>query len=220
MTQERNTFIPFETLRHLLKNWWKIALLAVLFGLLGLAASYLIPPKYEAEAIFTASIDYRDINFENLQNENGKPLTITQYDYDLALSVVQTVLLQVKNDVIAYARTLDNDLDAQTFEDNMKIERRHAEWSLRYRHEDPAVAQAIVNYWAEIGLERLQSAQNAEVLAPFVMVDLVTLATLPGTPIYQNRATLVFTSALMGFTFGVLIIDVRYRYILKKHKKQ
>ncbi|MDY6866687.1 MAG: Wzz/FepE/Etk N-terminal domain-containing protein, partial [Chloroflexota bacterium] len=181
MTQEQNTFIPYETLRHLLTNWWKIALLAVLFGMLGLATSYLIPPKYEAEAIFTATIDYRDINFENLQKENGKPLTITQYDYDLALSVVQTVLLQVKNDVIAYAQTLDPALDAQTFEDNMRIERRHAEWSLRYRHEDPAVAQAIVNYWAEVGLAQLEKAQESEVLAPYVKVDLTTLANLPGT---------------------------------------
>jgi uncharacterized protein involved in exopolysaccharide biosynthesis len=220
MTQEQNTFIPYETLRHLLTNWWKIALLAVLFGMLGLATSYLIPPKYEAEAIFTATIDYRDINFENLQKENGKPLTITQYDYDLALSVVQTVLLQVKNDVIAYAQTLDPALDAQTFEDNMRIERRHAEWSLRYRHEDPAVAQAIVNYWAEVGLAQLEKAQESEVLAPYVKVDLTTLANLPGTPIYQNRTIVIFASALMGFAVGVLTIDVRYRYTLKRNKAQ
>ncbi len=220
MTLEINTFIPFETLRHLLKNWWKIAIMAVIFGLLGLAASYLIPSKYEAEAIFTATIDYRDINFENLQKENGKPLTITQYDYDLALSVVQAVLLQVKNNVIAYGLSFDPDLDAQTFEDNMRIERRHAEWSLRYRHEDPAIAQAIVNYWAEVGLERLEKAQESEVLAPYVIVDLTTLANLPQTPIYQNRTILIFASALMGFAVGVLTVDLRYRYILKKTKAQ
>jgi LPS O-antigen subunit length determinant protein (WzzB/FepE family) len=218
MTQD--TFVPLDSIYHLLKNWWKIAFLAVLFGLLGLATSYLIPPKYEAEAIFNAGIDYRDITFDNLKNESGKPLTITQYDYDLALSVVQTVLLQVRSDVLAYAQTLDPDLDAQAFNDNMKIERQHAEWYLRYRHEVPSTAQSIVNYWAEIGLERLKSAQESETLAPYVMVDLTTLATLPKTPIYQNRAILIFASALMGFALGILLIDMRYRFILKKHKMQ
>jgi len=218
MTQD--TFVPLETIHYLLNNWWKIALMAVLFGLLGFAASYLIPPKYEAEAIFAATIDYRDITFENLKDESGKPLTITQYDYDLALSVVQTVLLQVKNKVITYAKTLDPDLDAQTFDDNMKIERQHAEWYLRYRHEDPSTSQAIVNYWVEMGLERLKKAQDSEVLAPYVIVDLTTLANLPKTPIYQNRPTLVFASALMGFAFGVLMVDVRHRYFLKKQMTQ
>ena len=215
-----SAFTPLDAINHLLKNWWKITLVAVLFGILGLVFSYFFPPKYEAEAIFYATIDYRDINFENLVDETGTPLEFSQYDVDLALSAVHTMLLQVKNQAFSHARTLDPTLDGETFNRNTKIERQHAEWYLRYRHEDPQVAQEIVNYWAEIGLARIQEAQASERIAPYVMTDLVSNATLPTIPIYQNRNNLILAGALIGFALGILVVDFQSRYTGKKEKQE
>ena len=96
MTENKDpgTIDFMETMSNLFKHWWLIALCAIVFGLLGLVYSALKPPKYEAEAIFSASIDFRDINFENLVDETESPLTFSQYDIDMALSAVQIVLLQ------------------------------------------------------------------------------------------------------------------------------
>jgi len=209
-------FVPYQTITHLLQNWWKILVISILVGLLGLTLSFFQKPKYEAEAIFYATIDYRDINFEGLiNNETGEPLGFSQYDADLALSVVQTILYKVKNDAFEYAQTLDPTLDEQTFNDNMMIERLHAEWFLKYRHEDPAVAQSIVNYWAQRGMEELKKAQQEELIEPYVMVDLAALAYLPQDPVYQNREWIVLASMLIGFAGGILFVDVRYRYLLE-----
>ena len=218
---EKNTpgTIDFvETMNNLFRRWWLIAGIAIVCGLLGLAFSALKPPKYEAEAIFSASIDYRDINFENLVDETESPLTFSQYDIDMALSAVQTVLLQVRAEVFTYAQTLDPSLDAETFEKNMLIERELGLWYLRYRHENAQTAQSIVNYWAELGIEAMKAGQAAETIEPYVLVDLTSEASLPQSPVYQNRNTLILAGIIIGFALGILIVDIRYRFIPQKEQ--
>ncbi len=207
-----------ETMNNLFRRWWLIAVFAIVFGLLGLAFSALKPPKYEAEAIFSASIDYRDINFENLVDETESPLTFSQYDIDMALSAVQTALFQVRDEAFAYAQTLDPSLDAETFENNMLIERQLGLWYLRYRHEDAQTAQSIVNYWAELGFEAIKAGQAAETIEPFVLVDLTAKASLPQSPVYQNRNTLVLAGIVAGFALGIWVVDINYRFSPRKEQ--
>lgn len=214
----QGTFTPYDAIKNLLQNWWKIAVLAIIFGLLGLGFSYLHPPKYKAEAIFSATIDYREINFDNLYDGNGDPLTFTQYDEDMALSVVQRVLIEVRQKAIDYAQTLDPTLDAATFIENSKIERLHAMWHLQYRHENPQTAQSIVNYWAEEGITQLKIEQAAGTVEPYVIVDLIFPAVLPQTPLYQDRNTLVLTGTMIGFVLGILAVDMKYRFFTKSEK--
>ena len=135
MTDKNNpgTIDIMDTMTNLFRHWWLIALIAIVGGLLGLAVSALKPPKYEAEAVFSATIDFRDINFENLVDETESPLTFSQYDIDMALSEVQIVLVQVRDEAFTYAQTLDASLDAETFENNTLIERELGLWYLRYR---------------------------------------------------------------------------------------
>ena len=47
---------PIATFNNLYKGWWKIVTLAVIGGLLGLGLSFVLPPMYEAEAIFHTSL--------------------------------------------------------------------------------------------------------------------------------------------------------------------
>ena len=214
----QDTFDPIKTYKHLLGRWWFIIITAFICGLLAYGLSFLMPEKYQAEAIFNASIDFTEVNFENLQNNNGDPLTFTQYDEDLALQVVQRMLLATKNDAFQYAQSLDPGLDIGTFNNNYQIRRYHALWYLRYRHQDPQTAQAIVNFWAEEGWEALQSAQEEGSAEEFVILDLVSLAALPNTPIYQNRNNMILAGTTIGFLAGVILVDFTIRYDMKSKR--
>lgn len=220
MTDKNNpgTIDIMDTMTNLFRHWWLIALIAIVGGLLGLAVSALKPPKYEAEAIFSATIDFRDINFENLVDETESPLTFSQYDIDMALSEVQIVLVQVRDEAFTYAQTLDPSLDAETFENNTLIERELGLWYLRYRHEDAQTAQSIVNHWAELGINAMRAGQEAETIEPYVLVDLTSEASLPQSPVYQNRNTLVLAGIVIGFALGILVVDTQYRFAPQKEQ--
>ena len=212
-------FDPLLTYKHLMKRWWVIVITAFLGGLLAFGISFLKPEKYQAEAIFHASIDFTKINFENLKTDNGAPLTFTQYDEDLALQVVQRMLRATRSQAFDYALTLDPSLDITTFIRNYQIRRYHAEWFLRYRHSDPEIAQKIVNNWADIGWQTLQIAQNTGRAEDFVILDLVSEAPLPQIPIYQNRNNLVIAGTMIGFLIGILLVDFIQRYGTKSKGK-
>lgn len=214
----QDMFDPISTYKNLLERWWVIVIAAFIGGLLAYGLSFLMPEKYQAEAIFNASIDFTEVNFENLQNENGDPLTFTQYDEDLALQVVQRMLLATKNVAFQYAQSLDPGLDIGTFNNNYQIRRNHALWYLRYRHQDPQIAQSIVNFWAERGWEALQEAQQGGRAEEFVILDLVSFAALPNAAIYQNRNNLILAGTMIGFITGVILVDFTIRYDMKSKR--
>jgi hypothetical protein len=213
---ESNTINLRESFDNLLTNWWKITLFAIIFGLLGLGFSYIQKPKYEAEAIFSAAIDYQDFNFENLVDENNEPLQITQYDLDLALGAVERSLIKVKYVVLTYARSLDPTLRLDQFEENALIERLHDKWYLKYRHEDPYIARDIVNHWVELGLVQFETDQVNGSMELYVIVDLLTAAVLPETAEYQNRNVLILAGLVLGFMVGVLVVDFGSRVYSKQ----
>ncbi len=203
---------PISSLKNIFHSWWKIVLIAYIFSLVGLVASYLLPAKYQAQAVFSASIDFTEVNFENLVDEKGDPVDFTQYDEDLALQVVERVLMGDMDEAFAYAQTLDPSLTLDEFERDSQISRYQAKWFLRYRHASPEVAQQIVNYWANLGLEDLKAAQADGEAETFVLVELTREATLPAKPMYQQRGTLVLAGALAGIVIGVLVVDGKLRF--------
>lgn len=220
---EQDNINLIDTLNNLMHNWWKIAMCTVIFAVLGLAFSFISPPKYEAEALFSVVIDYRELNFENLVNESGQPYELTQYDIDLSVTIVPNALIKVRNRVINFAQSLDPELDANVFEEDSVIERLHDRWRLRFRHQDPQIAQSIVDYWADAGMEQLEKEQAAETMQPFVQVDLILRPDLPQTPIYQNRSSLLLAGLVIGICLGILVFDMRYRYFklsTKQHDSQ
>jgi len=198
---------PTQKYHHTLNYWWKILLLATLGGLLGLAISFLQRPTYQAEAIFHATIDFTQVNAQNLTTEDGSPYQFTQYEEDLALLIVQETLLSKMNDAFTFAQNLDPTLDWEAFQANKQIRRYHALWYLRVSHPDPAIAQAVANFWAQIGDEALQAAQADGTAAPFVRVDLVSEAQLPGDPLFRIRNTLMLGGMLLGLVAGVIWVD-------------
>ena len=199
-------------MNHYFKNWWKITMLAILGGLLGLAVSFVLSPSFEAEAIFSASIDFTKVRFEHLAKNGEDRVVFTQYEEDLALQVVHDILLAQMPKALAYAQTLDATLDEITFNDHKQIRRYHALWYLRYQHDNPEVAQAIVNYWVEEGYKALRQAQMDGVVENYVLIDLVSMANLPQKPIYQHRNTIVLVETLIGFVGGLILVDFKYLF--------
>lgn len=215
----RDMFDPISTYKNLLRRWWLIVIAAFIGGLLAFGFSFLRPEKYQAEAVFNASIDFTEVNFENLQTEEGNPVTFTQYDEDLALQVVQRMLLGTKKQAFQFAQSLDPALNIETFDKNYQIRRNHALWYLRYRHPDPQIAQGIVNFWAERGWEALQEAQQDGRAEEFVILDLVSLAELPQAAIFYNRNNLIIAGTMVGFVVGILLVDFSQRYGKKSQKE-
>lgn len=206
------TFDPKFSMKNILHNWWKIVLIAYLFSLIGLVASYLLPAKYQAQAVLSASIDFTEINYENLFDEIGDPLTFTQYDEDLALEVVERFLIQDIDEAFTYAQTLDPSLTLNKFERDSQIARDFSKWFVRYRHANPEVAQQVANYWMNIAYEDLKAAQAKGEAENYVMVEVVREAPLPTNSLYRNRGTLVLAGALVGIVIGVLAVDGKFRY--------
>lgn len=204
---------PLKTTKNLLRNWWKIVLIAYLFALVGLIASYLLPAKYQAEAVFSASIDFTQINFENLVTGVDKtPLEFSQYDEDLALQVVHRYLNQEMDRAYAYALTLDPSLTQAKFVRDVQVQRANAFWYVRYRSANPELAQKVVNYWSNLAFDSLKEAQENGDAETFVIVDLVKEASLPEKPLYQNRGTLVLAGTLIGIIIGILVVDGWLRF--------
>lgn len=209
----RDSLDPLETFNRLLKGWWKVVILAALGGLVGLGVTYFLPPRYQAEAIIHASIDFTEINYENMVGEYGDPLVWTQFEEDLALQVVKRMVQARSNGTYEFTLTLDPDLSKETFLENYQIERYLSEWFLRYRHEDPKIAQEVVNYWAGRALQSIRIAQKNGNAKSFVIVDLVSLADEPTAPVYHQRSTLVLAGTAAGFFSGILLVDLRGRFL-------
>lgn len=207
-----DTLDPKSSLKNILHNWWKIVLIAYLFSLVGLVASYLLPTKYQAEAVLSATIDFTDINYENLVDDRGEPVMFSQYDEDLALAVVERFLIQDIDAAFTYAQTLDSTLTLNEFERDSQVARDFAQWYIRYRHANPEVAQKVANYWMNLGYEDLKAAQANGETENYVIVDVVREAPLPSKPIYQVRGTLVMAGALAGIVIGVLLVDGKFRF--------
>jgi len=209
----QNDFDLLKTFNNLLRKWWLILSLAVLGGLVGLAISYILSPLYQAEAVFHASIDFNKVDIENLNVPTNDPYVFTQYDEDLALQAVQRMLVWKSNAAYDYALTLDPSLEREEFEENSQIKRYHAQWYLRFRHEDPAVAQAVVNYWAELGYKALQIGQESGRVESFVIVDLISEAYLPQVLQYRHRNALVLAGTIIGLVIGVIVVDSKIRFV-------
>jgi len=214
-----DTFDVKDTISHWLKNWWKIAILVVLCGTFGLGASFILKPKYEAQVVFYTAIDQDQLDFSNMIDQFNDPLTLSQYDVDLILDSFNRSLLQVRPEAFAYAKDLAPDLDWVNFDQNVLIERRHYDWYLRFRHPDPVTAQSVVNTWAKASLAQFEELQVSGRIAPYLSVEISSLAGLPTKPIYHNHLNLTIAGAVIGFALGLLGIDFTGRYVNLKPKE-
>lgn len=209
-SEKLEEFEPFEHISRTVTLWWVIVLCAVLGGAAGFVVHRFKPPLYEAKAVFMTSIDFNKLDFMNLPKTNHVPYQFTQYDEDVSLVVMQVALLQVKPQVLAYAQANGWPIDAATLDGLSTIERKHAIWELRFRYSDPALAQKLVNYWAQTGFADLQAKQKANQLPPYIFFDLIQLAELPKSPTYFQTNSLVLAGIVIGLVTGIFFVNMPF----------
>jgi hypothetical protein len=194
-------FSPSEYFSRVMSCWWVVLLVTILGGAFGFIFYHLHPPVYEATATYFVTLDLNRFPIQGVRQD------LIQYNEDMALSTTQGALLstEVLNSVVVQAQSLGQSLTVTDLIDNSTIERKHDIWELRYRNQDSATAQAIVNAWAQKGYQAMLSWQASGKAPAYVVFQPPTPATLPEQPVLYGRNNLVLAGALIGFIFGILI---------------
>jgi hypothetical protein len=190
--------IPILHLYRIIRLWWVIVLAAVLGGTVGYAVNRLRPPLYEATAVFHVTIDFNKVE--------GGPLS--QYDEDLALSVMQKGLLyspSLHERMVKSPAFRPTGLTYKTWIESITLEREHAFWKARVRHVDPATAQILVNQWAEFGYQDLMSLKEGGNIPDYVVIEPPVLADKPHKPANYGMNQMVLAGCLVGFIIGLFL---------------
>jgi len=208
--KETNEFVPAVHFNRILRWWWLVAAIGIIGGVLGLVAHRFRPPQYEAQAVFTASIDFNKIDFYHPPAPTPVPYHLTPYDEDLALAVIEASLRAVIPQVVTFANQKGLALDSDTLMERTIIERLHTFWYLRFRENDPALAQAVANYWADAGYATLLDWKNTGKVPVFVYFDLVQKADLPNAPTFFHTNSFVLAGAAIGLITGMILVNLPF----------
>jgi hypothetical protein len=193
-----NEFVPILHFYRIVRFWW-VVLLSIL---LGGAAGYVIyrsgAPLYEATATFYVTIDFDRVE--------GGPLS--QYDEDLALSVMQQVLYyspEVQEKIIASPEFAEASFTQESWIDSIILEREHAFWKIRVRHHSPEAAQSLVNLWAELGYSHLVSLKEAGDIPDYIILEPPVPAELPQDPTSYGMNPLILAGSTIGLIAGIFL---------------
>jgi len=139
-----------DLLVRLLRRWPWVFLAGVLGGLLGLAASWVIPPVYEAVAVVGVGVD------------PGRALPMDDATRRLALDRVREVFLaDTTLEAVRLGAGQDAAADFSTvnqLRDTLRLSEIDAGWELGVRSRLPERAAALANLWSEISVRALQEA--------------------------------------------------------------
>jgi uncharacterized protein involved in exopolysaccharide biosynthesis len=195
-----NEFSPYEYFNKVIGLWWLVALATFIGGAIGFIFNQLHPPEYEATATYIVTIDLNRFPFQGIRED------LIQYNEDMAVNTTQNVLLsqEVRDQVIAQLNTLGISLTHNDLIENTTVERKQDVWELRYRSEDPLQAQKIVDLWALIGYQAMNSWQESGKAPEYVTFNPPTLSVTPQEPVIYDRNKVILAGALIGFIIGVI----------------
>jgi len=170
-------FSPIETIERALRGWWWVALLVICGGGAGWLAHKALPPQYEAKAVFSAAVDFKQAG------------SIDTLEQDKSINVIRDTILSptVMDQVIVDAQAAGVTVDRAGLLDMADLERKSEIWELRIRSSNPALAQTLVNLWADRANAVLKTyllhAQQADALHQQLMVLSICLqqAVVPGS---------------------------------------
>ena len=195
-----NEFSPYEYFNKVIGLWWLVALATFIGGAIGFIFSQLHSPEYEATATYIVTIDLNRFPFQGIRED------LIQYNEDMAVNTTQNVLLsqEVRDQVIAQLNTLGISLTHNDLIENSTVERKQDVWELRYRSEDPLQAQKIVDLWAMIGYQAMNSWQESGKAPEYVTFNPPTLSVTPQEPVIYDRNKVILAGALIGFIIGLI----------------
>jgi uncharacterized protein involved in exopolysaccharide biosynthesis len=198
----------FSLLSHFysfFKYWWLAMITTLLGGLVGFLFSHLNAPIYEAKATMVVNVDFNKVT----------KFPVERQDEELALYNVQVALLdpQTIENLIQVASLQNISIDVATLFKNYTIERKLAFWELRYRDTDPIITQKIANLWIEEARKTFLSMQETGRIPDYVIIQGVTPAEIPQTPISYRPAWLIVAGGVIGLVCGILIVEALGKYL-------
>ncbi len=127
-----------ELLKSIGSRWYWLVIAMIAGGLLGWAATFFKAPLYEANAIFTVSIDY---------TQTG---ALTDIEEDQAMRGVGDIIFsdEVVSATLAVLKAEGMQLARDEFFEDAVFDREEFRWAVRYRDSDPQIALQVVNAWA------------------------------------------------------------------------
>jgi hypothetical protein len=190
--------IPILHFYRIVRLWWVVVLAALLGGAAGYGVFRLRPPLYEATAVFYVTIDFDKVA--------GGPLS--QYDEDLALSVMQKGLLyspSLHERIVKSPAFRPTGLTYKTWIESITLERQHAFWKARVRHTDPEIARILVNQWAEFGYQDLMSMREEGSIPDYIVIEPPVLADKPYETTNYGMNQMVLAGSLVGFIIALFL---------------
>ena len=137
-----------DWLENLASRWYILAAGMILGGLLGWGAATLKAPVYEANAVFTVTIDY---------TQTG---ALSDIEEDQAMRGVGDIIFSEEVIDATVQRLVDEGLtlSKDEFYDDAIFDREEFRWAIRYRDADPQLANQVLHAWEATADEILQES--------------------------------------------------------------
>ena len=192
---------PLLYFNRLIRFWWIVVLCTLAGGAAGFIYSRIKPPVYEARAIFNISIDLKKVPV--------KQQPIELHDEDIALASLWGTMLspEVLDYLIEAARKQNITLDWNIISKNYTVERKNSIWELRYRNNDPQVAQTVVSLWATEAYEVALQLQVDQKIPDYVIFTPPLIPEPPDQPVYYGLYRLLLAGGLIGLLIGLLGVE-------------
>ncbi|BBB48261.1 hypothetical protein [Pelolinea submarina] len=137
-----------EWLETLASRWYFLVAGMIVGGLLGWGAAMLKAPVYEANAVFTITIDY---------TQTG---ALSDIEEDQAMRGVGDIIFseEVISSALARLEAEGLTLSKDEFYDDAIFDREEFRWAIRYRDADPQLAYQVLHAWEAAADEILQDS--------------------------------------------------------------
>ncbi len=137
MSEPVKSFNFLDLLKAIAARWFWLVIAMIAGGLLGWGVTTFKHPLYEADAVFTVTIDY---------TRTG---ALSDVEEDQAMRGVGDIIFsdEVVSDALNVLKSEGMELSRDEFFDDAVFEREEFRWAIRYRDSDPQTALRVVNAW-------------------------------------------------------------------------
>lgn len=137
-----------DLLKTVASHWYVMVSAMILGGLLGWGATVFKAPVYEANAVFTVTIDY---------TQTG---ALSDAEEDQAMRGVGDIIFsdEVVSAALDALKTEGLDISKDEFYDDAVFDREEFRWAIRYRDADPQTAYQVLHAWEMAADEILQDS--------------------------------------------------------------
>lgn len=155
LSSRNDDFFISDVFSRSIRNWWVVAVLTIVGGVIGCFVSILGQPIYESTAEITTVIDYAYAG------------RLTDYEEDHLLSAIGDIILsdEVMNKVVTEGVRSGLATDDETMRAGLTASRQGYRWELSSRFGDPLIAQEANQLWLDVAVEGLETFRQDSISA-------------------------------------------------------